>query len=221
MKQEKAAPVIACIIFNSDTILLNAETIIISILLDKAEEYGLNIELDDALSLFSEKGIEENIKQLKDLIVINVANDFEEEVRKKIYEELRSGLDVKEGVRRILEIPEMPFFVLSNVPQEEIEFNLKLTNLLNLFTPEKILTTSEIEKQNPDTALYSNVATTIGYQPEECFVIADSIVGLKNAVEEGFNVYGLSNGFNENEMRETGAIVFEEIKELSNFLKIL
>lgn len=221
MKEEKIAPAIACIIFNSDTILLNTETIIISVLLDKAEEYGINIELDDAVWLFSEKGIEQNIIQLKNLFDISVPDDFEEELRKKIHEELRYGLDAKEGVREMLEIMKVPFCVLSNVPREEIEFNLRLTNLLHFFKPEDIFTTCEMENQNLNTELYLQATKKMGYKPEQCAVIADSIVGVKNIIEEGFTLYGLTNGFNEKEMGETGAVVLEEIKELSNFLKIV
>lgn len=220
MKEEKIAPVIGCIIFSSDTILLNTETIIISVLLDKAEEYGLNIELDDAVWLFSDKGIEQNIIQLKNLFDISVPENFEEALRKKIYEELRYGLDAKEGVREMLEVMKVPFCVLSNGPREEIEFNFRLTNLLHFFNPEKILTNYEMENQNLNTELYLQAAKNMGYKPEQCAVIADSIVGVKNIVEEGFSLYGLTNGFNEKEMKEMGAVVLEEIKELSNFLKI-
>lgn len=220
MKEEKVAPVIACIIFNSDAILLNTETIIISVLLDKAEEYGLNIELDDAVWLFSEKGIEQNIIQLKNLFDISVPDDFEEELRKKIYEELRHGLDAKEGVREMLEMMKVPFCVLSNTPREEIEFNLRLTNLLHFFKPEEIFTTCEMENQDPNAELYLKAAKKMGYKPEQCAVIADSIIGAKNVLEEGFTLYGLTNGFNEKEMAGIGAVVLEEIKELSNFLKI-
>lgn len=221
MKEEKVAPVIACIIFNTDAILLNRETIMISALLDKAEEYGLNIELDDALSLFSEKGIEQNIVQLKNLFNVNVLDNFEETLRKKIYEELRYGLDAKEGIREMLERTEVPLCIVSNIPREEIEFNLRLTNLFDFFTAERILTTCEIGNQYEHAELYLKTAKSLGYEPAECAVITDNIAGLHSIVEKGFMVYGITNGFNEKEMRKTGAVVLEEIKEFPNFLKIV
>ncbi|WP_428232573.1 HAD hydrolase-like protein [Flavobacterium sp.] len=221
MKKEKIAPAIACIIFNCDSILLNTETIIISVLLDKAEEYGLNIELDEAVWLFSEKGIEQNIIHFKNLFGISVSDNFEEEVRKKIDQELRYGLEAKEGVREMLEQLEIPFCVVSDIPREEIEFNLRLTNLLKFFSAEKIFTTCEIVNRAPGTGLYLHVSKIMGYEPEQCAVIVDRITGIRGEVKDGFTIYGLTNGFNKNEMADLDILVLEEIIELPKLLKIV
>lgn len=221
MKDEKIATPIECIIFNCDNVLLNTETIIISVLLDKAEEYGFNMELDKAVSLFSEKGIEKNILQFGNLFGAGVPRGLAEGLRKKIEEELRYGLDAKEGVREMLERLKVPFCIASDAPREEIEFNLRLTSLLEFFTSGRIFTSCETTDWNPGTGLCLHAAKSMGYKVAECAVIVDSIEGIKSGIEGGFNVYALTNGLNKKEMADGGAVVLEEIKELSKLLKFV
>ncbi|MCV9927290.1 HAD family phosphatase [Flavobacterium sp. LS1R49] len=221
MKNKKIPQVPECIIFNHDTVLLNTETIIISVLLDKAEEHGINIELDEAVRLFSEKGIEQNIILLKNLFEINLPVDFEKELEEKIYTELRQGLEPKEGVKEMLELLKTPFCIVSDIPRGKIELNLKSTNLHHFFPPEKTFTTCGITNSNPNNRLYLDAAKTMGYQPKQCVVIVDNISEIKDRIKDGFNVYGLTNGFNKKGMTDMGAVVFEEINQLSKLLKIV
>ncbi|AWG25798.1 HAD hydrolase-like protein [Flavobacterium kingsejongi] len=115
MKTEQITPVVGCIIFDCDSVLLNTDTIIISTLLDLAEEYGLTIELDEAVWLFSEKGVEQNIIKLNNLIGTAVPDNFEEKIRKNIYQELKYGLEPKEGVTEMLRMLKVPFYIVSNL----------------------------------------------------------------------------------------------------------
>lgn len=221
MKTEQITPVVGCIIFDCDSVLLNTDTIVISTLLDVAEEYGLTIELDEAVWLFSEKGIEQNIIKLKNLLVTNAPDNFEEKLRKKIYQELKYGLEPKEGVTEMLRMLKLPFYVVSKLSREEIELNLWLTNLLQFFTPERIVTSSERGARNSNHEAYLQVVQLMGYEPEQCAVIVDSIGEIKNGLEDGFKVFGLTNGFNKSEMENLGAVILEEIKELPQHLKII
>ncbi|WP_157956084.1 hypothetical protein [Flavobacterium kingsejongi] len=96
-----------------------------------------------------------------------------------------------------------------------------MTNLLQFFTPEKIITPSERGIWNSNHEVYLEVTQIMGYDPGQCAVIVDSIGGIKNGLEDGFKVYGLTNGFNKSEMENLGAVILEEIKELPQHLKII
>jgi|GEM_PF-2084842 len=221
MRNEKTIPAIECIIFNCDTVLLNIETIIISALLDKAEEYGLNIELDEAIWLFSEKGTDQNIIYLKSLFGANVPDNFEEELRKKIAEELRYGIAPKEGVNEMMQQLKKPLCIVTNASRESIERNLEVTNLFKFFASGQIFAICEMVSWNSDTELYLHIASNMGYKPEQCVIIVDSIAGINDRIKDGFNVYAITNGFNKKEMEDIGAVVFEEIKDLPKLLPIV
>ncbi|MNL79164.1 hypothetical protein D3C87_2057050 [compost metagenome] len=51
-------------------------------------------------------------------------------------------------------------------------------------------------------------------------MIEDSLAGIEAARMGGFRVYGLTNGYNQQELTDHGAIVFHEMRALPQLLNI-
>ena len=58
----------------------------------------------------------------------------------------------------------------------------------------------------------------MGFSPEECVVIEDSIAGVRAARKGGFDVYGYANAHNHEQLAQEGAKVFFKMEELHEVL---
>ena len=58
----------------------------------------------------------------------------------------------------------------------------------------------------------------MGFKPEECVVIEDSITGVTAAVRANIQVYGLIKLCSSEELEEAGAIPFKNMRELPGLL---
>jgi len=54
----------------------------------------------------------------------------------------------------------------------------------------------------------------MGFEPEDCAVIEDSMAGVKAGIRGGFDVYGFAKDNNKEAFKEAGATVFFEMKDL-------
>lgn len=221
MKTANIIPDIQCIIFDCDNVLVDTETTMISVLLDMASAYGVKMDLEEAVSEFSGRHIRQTIQFLETRSSVNFPEDFEQHFRKRTYDEFRKGVQPIEGVKELLQNLNLPFCVASSGPREKIELNLHLTGLLDFFSPERIFSSYDIQSWKPDPGIFLHAAKSMGYPPERCVVIEDSLAGIEAAKKGGFRVYGLTNGYNQEALRAKGAIIFEQMKALPEFLNIV
>ncbi len=207
-----------CIIFDCDNVLVDTETVFVSVLMDMASAYGVEMEVEEALRLFCGRKIADTIKILEDLCRQKFPADFETSFRKRLYDEFRLGISPIEGVEDLLSALTIPYCVASSGPREKILLNLGLTDLKRFFRDEHIFSCYEINSWKPEPEIFLHAANIMGHLPEQCAVIEDSIAGVQAAVAGGFTVFGLSNGVNAEELEQHGAIVFEYMAELPQLL---
>lgn len=207
-----------CIIFDCDNVLVDTETIFVSVLMDMAGSYGVEMEADEALRVFAGRKIGDTIKVLENLCGKPFPETFETAFRAKLYDEFRLGVSPVEGVEQLLSSLKLPYCVASSGPREKIELNLKLTGLEHFFTANKIFSCYEINSWKPEPSIFLHAAAAMGYAPKDCAVIEDSIAGIQAGISGGFTVFGLSNGFNDEELAAEGAIVFHYMDELPQLL---
>ncbi len=211
---------VKCIIFDCDNVLVDTESTLVSVLMDMARNYGAEMDTEEAIRIFSGRQLLQSIKILEQRSDVTFPADFEKEFRIKLYDEFRKGVQPIDGVKDLLENLKLPYCVASSGPREKIELNLGLTGLLDFFDENRIFSSYDIDSWKPEPDIFLHAANTMGFLPEECVVIEDSLAGVEAAKAGGFRVYGLTNGFNQQELTEQGAIVFNEMKGLTHLLNI-
>lgn len=211
---------VKCVIFDCDNVLVDTEHTLVSVMLDMTSVYGVEMEIEEAVRLFSGRQMRQTLKYLEELSGTTFPDNFEQEFRKKAYDEFRKGVQPIPGVKELLENLNLPFCVASSGPREKIELNLGLTGLQQFFPPEKIFSSYDINSWKPEPGIFLHAAAIMGYLPEDCVVVEDSLAGVQAAVAGGFRVYGLTNGFNQQELTEAGAMVLQEMKELQQLLRL-
>lgn len=210
-----------CIIFDCDGVLVDSEVIGVKVLLDMASEYGVTMDLQEAVEEFSGIRLREGIKMLQQKAKSPFPDDFEQTFRKRSYEVFKTEMRPVKGIREILDSLTMPFCVASSGPVEKMILNLTITGLLPYFEEgNRIFSGYQINSWKPDPGIFLYAARMMGFSPAECVVIEDSKAGVIAAQRGGFKAYGYAKPFNGDELKKEGATVFYDMNELTNLLSL-
>ena len=207
MKQYK------CIIFDCDGVLVDSEPVSIQVLVDIANEYGANIDLAYGMKHFKGSFFDACKRMISELAQKELPDSLESEYRERSFEAFKKDMKPVEGVKNVLENINRPFCVASSGPEDKIELNLGLTGLLPFFE-NKIFSCYKIQKWKPDPAVFLWAAETMGFKPEECVVIEDSISGVRAAKAGGFDVFGyVAHDYN-NQLKDEATKTFDSMDKL-------
>lgn len=209
-----------CIIFDCDGVLVDSEVLGVKVLLDMASEYGVSMDLREAVEAFSGIRLKEGIKMLQQKASRAFPDDFEQAFRARSYEVFKTEMHPVDGIKDVLDSLDIPFCVASSGPLEKIRLNLSVTGLMPYFEEgRRIFSGYEINSWKPDPGIFLHAASVMGFPPSECVVIEDSKAGVIAAHRGGFRVFGYAKP-NGEELRKEGAIVFYSMKELPSLLSL-
>ena len=208
-----------CIIFDSDGVLVDSETISARVFQEMAGELGVKLDFKSAVEQFSGSSMRENLQFIKENMDGELPADFEKEFRNRTYEAFKTDLKPVEGIHAFIDKLSIPFCVASSGPIEKIRLNLSLVNLLDRFE-NKIYSSYEINSWKPEPGIFLHAAQNMGFAPEECVVVEDSAHGILAALAGGFQVYALAKEEKKKTFEVLGAISFESMKELEKLLDL-
>lgn len=202
-----------CVIFDCDGVLVDSEPIANRVLVDMANELGANIDLDYALKNFKGTSMQRCQEQIAELVPQRLPEDFLPRFRERSFESFRQNIQPVDGIAEVLENLDIPFCVASSGPENKIRLNLELTGLLPHFE-DKIFSCFTVRKWKPDPAVFLWAAETMGFKPEECIVIEDSISGVNAAKNGGFDVFGFAAHDYNNELEGHATLTFSDMSEV-------
>ncbi|MCD0470562.1 HAD family phosphatase [Flavobacterium sp. JAS] len=204
---------VKCIIFDCDGVLVDTERIGNTILLSMAAEHGFEMKIEEAYSSFNGRNLKECFLHIENAICNKLPDDFENEYRQRSFEAFKTQVTPMEGIVEFLNKLEMPYCVASSGPVDKIRLNLEVAGLLDKFE-NKIFSSYQISSWKPDPGIFLHAAKEMGFEVKDCIVIEDSKAGVIAAIKGGFKVYGLANGYNNEDLRKEGAILFDSYQEL-------
>ncbi|TDO73308.1 HAD superfamily hydrolase (TIGR01509 family)/HAD superfamily hydrolase (TIGR01549 family) [Flavobacterium chryseum] len=208
---------VKCIIFDCDGVLVDTEKIGNGILLSMAAEHGFEMKLEDAYRDFNGRNLKECFLHIENAIQKKLPDNFESEYREKSFEAFKTQVKPMEGVIDFIENLKIPYCVASSGPVDKIRLNLEVAGLLDKFES-KIFSSYEINSWKPDPGIFLHAAKQMGFDVKDCIVIEDSKAGVKSGISGGFKVYGFANGYNNEDLLEEGAILFENYEELDELV---
>ncbi|WP_190810821.1 HAD family hydrolase [Flagellimonas sp. S3867] len=206
-----------CVIFDCDGVLVDSETISASVLVKMANKLGAKMSIGSVLEKFAGKSLRTCLGYVEDRINHKLPEGFEQEFRKRTFEEFSAGLKPIDGIHNLLEKITVPYCVASSGPLEKIRHNLRLTNLIEKFDG-RIFSSYEIGSWKPDPGIFLHAAGKMGFNVEHCAVIEDSLAGIKAARKGGFDVFGFVTNDNMEIFQQEGAVVFSEMNKLVRLL---
>ena len=206
-----------CIIFDSDGVLVDSETLSAKVFQEMARELGFELGFEAAVEQFAGTSMKENLKFIQENIEESLPEDFEKDFRLRTYQVFKTDLKAVEGIHQLIKKLQVPFCVASSGPVEKIRLNLGLVGLLDNFAG-RIFSSYEIGKWKPDPGIFLHAAKEMGKTPEECVVIEDSDSGIRAALTGGFMVYALTSEKKRSHFEQLGAVTFANMKELEQLL---
>lgn len=208
-----------CIIFDCDGVLVNSEDISSQVLTEMAQ----SIEADVGEELFSNKFQGKSLQDLFDYIESKTDRelpvDFEKIYRKRTFKAFRNDLKPIDGIHSLLDKINIDYCVASNGPLEKIKITLTATNLFKYFKG-KMFSSYEINRWKPAPDLFLYAAQQMGYKPQECIVIEDSMAGVQAATNGGFKTYGYIGNKENNPFKCFNIIVFQNMHQLTTLLNL-
>jgi HAD superfamily hydrolase (TIGR01509 family) len=208
-----------CIIFDCDGILVDSEAISAKVFQEMILELGTEIEFDTVLEQITGTSMKENLLFFSEIINGDLPASFETEFRKRSYDAFKTDLKSINGIPDLLKKIKVPVGVASSGPVEKIRLNLTTTNLIHFFG-DNIFSSYEIGSWKPDPEIYLYAAKKMGFKPEECAVIEDSLPGIQAAKAGGFDIFGFATEKNKTTFEVSGATVFSVISDLYQLLGV-
>lgn len=178
------------IIFDCDGTLVDSEPITVRTLVDFVEQFGLQLDYDEALALFIGRDMQMIVKVLEERIGKPLPEEFANEYRKRQSAGLRKSLQTIPGAHELLESINRPTCVASNAPQYKIKLNLKVTKLDKFFDKDRIYSAYDIRVWKPAPDLFLHAAEKMNVQPHQCVVIEDSLAGIQAGIDAGMQTIG-------------------------------
>ncbi|MCK0125196.1 HAD family hydrolase [Gelidibacter sp. F2691] len=206
-----------CVIFDCDGVLVDSEVIANQVMVDMANELGAHIDMDYALKNFKGVSIQRCQEQIAELVTEQLPDNFIPDFRVRSFEAFTNNIKPVDGVTEVLKQLQLPFCVASSGPENKIRLNLELTALLPHFE-NNIFSCFTIKRWKPDPGVFLWAADTMGFQPEECIVIEDSLTGVTAARDGGFDVFGYTALDVHNELEGRATATFKDMSQLLDLI---
>lgn len=206
-----------CIIFDCDGVLVDSEPIGNQVLVQMANELGAKIDLEYAYQYFKGNSMQSCADKIADLIDQPLPSTFISDYRVQSFEAFRKHIKPVDGVLEVVKNLKIDYCVASSGPENKIRLNLELTGLLAYFE-NNIFSCYRIEKWKPDPAIFLWAAETMGYSPQDCLIIEDSLIGATAAKAGGFSVAGYLEHDYRNEL---SAVTDYQLHAMSDLIPLI
>ena len=184
------------IIFDCDGVLVDSETLAAGELQRYLKDIGFPIKIagnshDQFLGL-ALKTIRKTLEVEADC---RLPKDFEEELRRRDKIVFTQHLQTIPGILEALASIEVSKCVASSGSQDKIRNSLSLTGLLDSFIPYLFSADDPgIKRGKPAPDLFEYAAMEMGFSPNQCIVVEDSVAGVTAGLAAGMYTIGFTGG---------------------------
>ena len=208
-----------CIIFDCDGTLVDSEEVTNEIIAEMAGELGVKMTGEEATATFGGKTLDSVLYKMRELSGKEIPDDWLPRLIKKVSESWKTELNPVNGVRELLENLNISICVASNGEPIHVNQSLEMTGLRGFFDG-NIFCASDVGVPKPAPDLFLYAAKKMGFKPEQCIVIEDSISGVMAANRAKIKVYGLVKMCSAEELENAGATPFTNMRNLPALLGI-
>ena len=205
------------IIFDCDGVLVDSEPLSNQVIADIMTEIGIPMTREEAIQQFAGG----SLQRVNDFVISKTGKELpgglEEVYRERSYALFEKELQPIPGIQKVLKTINKKRCVASNGPLHKMKLNLGLTGLLEYFG-EDLFSAYEIGHWKPDPTLFLHAAEAMGYPPDQCLVIEDSVHGVHAAKAAGMRVLGFSNSDYGDKLKKEGIQTFNSMTDLPEIL---
>ena len=210
------------IIFDCDGVLVDSEPIANRTFAELIHELGFKISYDECKNIFTGRSDSDCLKLLEKLSGLPPPSNLFEEFDKRAFLRYEQELKAIKGIPELISLLKYNnFCVASNAPEAKVHKVLSVTGLFDHFHG-KIFTSTMVERPKPYPDLFLFAARSMNAKPGRSVVIEDTVYGVRAAVLAEMDVFGYATErSNSEQLREAGAIVFNNMLDLAHLLEIV
>ncbi len=207
------------VIFDMDGVLVDSEPIANRILHEALVAGGVRLTLEESIRSFIGRKASWTVAHVRERFGIVLPDDFEDRLRDRTLAAFEKELRPVEGIVDLLEGLGLPFCLASSSMPVRIEKSLALCGLDRHFRG-RTFSSVQVKNGKPAPDLFLLAAKTMGFEPTQCAVVEDTLVGLAAAKAAGMRAFAYAGAGHtpRGELAATGAIVFDRMAELPALL---
>jgi HAD superfamily hydrolase (TIGR01509 family) len=179
------------LIFDCDGTLVDSELIALEVLSDMMGEQGVPMDVAACLHAFMGKHNADILLEIERLLGRTLPPGEGARMRARMLARMTIELKPVEGVAAVLAAVEGPRCVASSSDPARIAHSLELTGLASFFGAH-LFSAAQVARGKPAPDLFLLAATTMGFAPQHCIVIEDSVAGVEAGVQAGMAVIGFA-----------------------------
>jgi HAD superfamily hydrolase (TIGR01509 family) len=181
------------LIFDCDGVLVDSEPISMRVLTEAVNDVGVPMSVEEVHAAFvgaAFETIELEVSRRRGAPVPAGWMDDFYAARALVFErELGPVPGAREAVESV-RAGGWETCVASQGRPAKMEQTLGLTGLADLFPVERIFSATMVERPKPAPDLYLHAARVCGWEPDDCVVVEDSLLGVRGARAAGMRVLG-------------------------------
>lgn len=208
------------IIFDCDGVLVNSEPLANQAWIDVLKKYNISSNYKEMQQFVGKSGA-----SVFEYFFSKKGSDFDKELiiqehQLKYLELAKTHLTCMphiETVLLFLQKHNISFGVASSSFEKKLLFSLSQTNLIHYFSI--ICSASEVKNSKPAPDLFLLAAKKLNINPQDCYVIEDSLAGIQAARAANMYVVGYASSYGVLELIAEGA--HEVVESHKDLLKII
>jgi len=184
-----------CLLFDCDGTLVDSERLCNQGLVIQFHKLGIALDADQLMMKYRGWELEKILDELSSECGVILPDDFIVEYRLAVAALFESDLQPIQGIKAALDNLPYPKAVVSNGPTHKVEQALMLCGLSEYFGS-RIYSAYDIGVWKPDPTIYLFAAKEMGFEPKDCIVIDDGLVGVEAGYKAGIRTL-FYNRFNQ------------------------
>ena len=206
------------IIFDCDGVLVDSETIANPVFCDTLTAFGIDMSYEESFATFTGLSLLSCLNIVEATFGKVLPPEFIIQYKEKVSDVLRQKLQPIKDIGSVLDSVKLPICVASGSGHERIRLSLDTTGLLSKFA-NNIFSASDVAEGKPAPDLFLYAAKEMGYAPEHCAVIEDSIPGVIAGVAAGMTVFAYAGTQKPDTLSKAGAhFIFDDMLNLPKLL---
>lgn len=210
------------VIFDCDGVLVDTERLVSVGLAEIVTELGFPITGPECQRRFMGRTLESVKVMVEKMIGCSLADDWPNQVRARDMEILNAGVPAIPGVADVmdeLDKRKIPYCVGSSGEYSKMQVTLGSSGLLPRLKG-KIFSAQDCARGKPAPDVFLLAARSMGFLPETCVVIEDSLPGVQAARAAGMGVFAFVEDpvCDRDALAKAGATLFEDMADLPALL---
>ena len=210
------------IIWDFDGVIADTETLLLQSRIDiLSEKFKIDLDMDTIMKNIGGMGDKEAGAVLKK-INSNIDDNFWEDVYLSDIKKINNGLVLTDYIENIFKNSNIIQCIGTGGVYSKTKEKIKSVNIEKYFPDERVFTIDMVNYGKPEPDIFLLAAEKMGYKPQDCIVIEDSVAGLTAALKAKMTPVAFvkySKDYFLDDIKKLGIKnIFEDMRDVEKFI---